>query len=41
MIVPIILHQMICVENDVDSSKDAGKLMIPVLSAVPRLTREN
>ena len=32
---------LICVENGIDSSKDAGKLMIPVLSAVAEIEREN
>lgn len=29
------------VEDGIDSSKDAGKLMIPVLSAVAEIEREN
>ena len=32
---------MICVEDGIDSSKDAGKLMISVLSAVAEIEREN
>ncbi len=32
---------LICVEDGIDSSKDAGKLMIPVLSAVAETEREN
>lgn len=32
---------LICVEDGIDSSKDAGKLMIPVLSAVAEIEREN
>lgn len=32
---------LICVENGIDSSKDAGKLMISVLSAVAEIEREN
>ena len=32
---------LICVEDDIDSSKDAGKLMISVLSAVAEIEREN
>ena len=32
---------LICVEDGIDSSKDAGKLMISVLSAVAELEREN
>ena len=31
----------ICVEDGIDSSKDAGKLMISVLSAVAEIEREN
>ena len=32
---------LICVEDGIDSSKDAGKLMISVLSAVAEIKREN
>lgn len=32
---------MICVEDGIDSSKDAGKLIISVLSAVAEIEREN
>ena len=32
---------LICVEDGIDSSKDAGKLMISVLSAVAAIAREN
>ncbi len=32
---------LICVEDGIDSSKDAGKLMISVLSAVAEIDREN
>lgn len=32
---------MICVEDGIDSSKDSGKLMISVLSAVAEIEREN
>jgi len=32
---------LICVEDGIDSSKDAGKLMISVLSAVSKIEREN
>lgn len=32
---------LICVEDDIDSSKVAGKLMISVLSAVAEIEREN
>ena len=32
---------LICVEDGIDSSKDAGKLMISVLSAVAEIEREN
>ena len=32
---------LICVEDSIDSSKDAGKLMISVLSAVAEIEREN
>ena len=32
---------LICLEDGIDSSKDAGKLMISVLSAVPEIEREN
>ncbi|RKI23994.1 recombinase family protein [bacterium 1xD8-6] len=32
---------LICVEDRIDSSKDAGKLMISVLSAVAEIEREN
>ncbi|SHL38273.1 site-specific DNA recombinase [Anaerocolumna jejuensis DSM 15929] len=32
---------LICVEDGIDSSKDAGKLMISVLSAVSEIEREN
>ena len=32
---------LICVEDGIDSSKDAGKLMISVLSAVAEVEREN
>ncbi|MBR3738953.1 MAG: recombinase family protein [Clostridia bacterium] len=32
---------LICVEDGIDSSKDAGKLMISVLSAVAEMEREN
>ena len=32
---------LICVEDGIDSSKDAGKLMISVLSAVVEIEREN
>lgn len=33
--------ELICVEDGIDSSKDAGKLMISVLSAVSEIEREN
>ena len=32
---------LICVEDGIDSSKDAGRLMISVLSAVAEIEREN
>ena len=32
---------LICVEDGIDSSKDAGKLMISVLSAIAEIEREN
>lgn len=32
---------LICVEDSIDSSKDAGKLMISILSAVAEIEREN
>ena len=32
---------LICVEDNIDSSKEAGKLMISVLSAVAEIEREN
>ena len=32
---------LICVEDSIDSSKDSGKLMISVLSAVAEIEREN
>lgn len=32
---------LICVEDDINSSKDSGKLMISVLSAVAEIEREN
>ena len=32
---------LICVEDGIDSSKDVGKLMISVLSAVAEIEREN
>ena len=32
---------LICVEDGIDSSKEAGKLMISVLSAVAEIEREN
>ena len=32
---------LICVEDGIDSSKDAGKLMISVLSAVAEIEHEN
>ena len=32
---------LICVEDGIDSSKDSGKLMISVLSAVAEIGREN
>ena len=32
---------LICVEDGIDSSKDAGKLMLSVLSAVAEIEREN
>lgn len=32
---------LICVEDNIDSSKDSGKLMISVLSAVAEIEREN
>ena len=32
---------LICVEDGIDSSRDAGKLMISVLSAVTEIEREN
>lgn len=32
---------LICVKDEIDSSKDAGKLMISVLSAVAEIEREN
>lgn len=32
---------LICVEDGIDSSKDAGKLMISILSAVAEIEREN
>ena len=34
-------ENLICVEDGIDSSKDAGKLMISVLSAVAEIEREN
>ena len=35
------MQNMICVEDGIDSSKDASKLMISVLSAVAEIEREN
>ena len=32
---------LICVEDGIDSSKDSGKLILPVLSAVAEIEREN
>lgn len=32
---------LICVEDGIDSSKESGKLMISILSAVAELEREN
>ena len=32
---------LICVEDGIDSSKDSGKLMISILSAVAEIEREN
>ena len=32
---------LICVEDGIDSSKEAGRLMISVLSAVAEIEREN
>ena len=32
---------LICVEDNIDSSKDSGKLMISILSAVAEIEREN
>ena len=32
---------LICVEDGIDSSKDSGKLMVSVLSAVAEIEREN
>ena len=32
---------LICVEDGIDSSKESGKLMISVLSAVAEIEREN
>ena len=32
---------LLCVEDGIDSSKDSGKLMISVLSAVAEIEREN
>ena len=32
---------LVCVEDGIDSSKDAGKLMISILSAVAEIEREN
>ena len=32
---------LICVEDGIDSSKDAGKLIISVLSAVAEIEKEN
>ena len=32
---------LICIEDGIDSSKDSGKLMISVLSAVAEIEREN
>lgn len=32
---------LICVEDGIDSSKDSGKLMISILSAVAEVEREN
>ena len=34
-------RNLICVEDGIDSSKDSGKLMISVLSAVAEIEREN
>ena len=34
-------QNLICVEDGIDSSKDSGKLMISVLSAVAEIEREN
>ena len=36
-----ILASIWCVEDGIDSSKDAGKLMISILSAVAEIEREN
>ena len=36
-----LVEHMICVEDGIDSSKDSGKLMISVLSAVAEIEREN
>ena len=36
-----IRDSLVCVEDGIDSSKDAGKLMISVLSAVAEIEREN
>ncbi len=36
-----MVHMDECVEDGIDSSKDAGKLMISVLSAVAEIEREN
>ena len=35
------IQRLICVEDGIDSSKDSGKLMISVLSAVAEIEREN
>ena len=32
---------LICIEDGIDSSKESGKLMISVLSAVAEIEREN
>ena len=37
----ILASIWVCVEDGIDSSKDAGKLMISVLSAVAEIEREN
>ncbi len=32
---------LICVEDGIDSSKEAGKLLIPIIAAVAEMEREN